>query len=492
MTTLAERLEGAVWGHLIGDAVGVPYEFTSTRPATSVVFGAKGSHHQPAGTWSDDGALMLALLDSMLQGTFDLEDQGRRAVAWYRDKAYTPDGDGLFDIGNATSSALRAIVHGTPAAEAGATGEQAGGNGSLMRILPIALLDRDATDSVLIEHVEQASRVTHGYVRPRVACALYVLIAARLLRGSGGREAVLADARASLRSNLTALGNSEMLAALDHLEGYTERAGKGRVWDSFWSAWDAFAGAKDYRDTIQRAVAYGNDTDTTAAIAGGLAGIRWGIEGIPAEWLAGMRGKDVVEPLIAKLLTTVKPAAAPSNPLRVNVVPFEFVPGLASASGRLGMTFLPGKNGISGISGSHDRVLEEDAATLHALGVNALVLLVEDPELDAAHVPDVVRVLTAHGVETIRFPIKDQGVPSDKAATRALLNEIEAKIKAGSFIAVACMGGLGRTGTIVGSLLRQNGLDAAAAVDLTRRSRHGAIENKRQEAFVAAWARDSA
>ena len=74
---LAERLAGAVWGHLVGDAVGVPYEFGPARPAASVVFGATGTHRQPPGTWSDDGALMLALLDSMLAVGFDIDDQGR-------------------------------------------------------------------------------------------------------------------------------------------------------------------------------------------------------------------------------------------------------------------------------------------------------------------------------------------------------------------------------------------------------------------------------
>lgn len=73
---------------------------------------------------------------------------------------------------------------------------------------------------------------------------------------------------------------------------------------SFWSAWEAFAISSSYRDTIVRAVRYGNDTDTTAAIAGGLAGIRWGLDessgGIPAEWLDALRGKDVVDRILAK------------------------------------------------------------------------------------------------------------------------------------------------------------------------------------------------
>ncbi len=129
--------------------------------------------------------------------------------------------------------------------------------------------------------------MTHGTAPAQVACALYSMVARRLLDGQGDRAAALADARRALREIYETDGSAQHLAALDHLEGYQERGGRGVVWDSFWSAWDAFAGATDYREAIQRAVAYGNDTDTTAAIAGGLAGIRWGIGGIPAEWLAG-------------------------------------------------------------------------------------------------------------------------------------------------------------------------------------------------------------
>ena len=83
------------------------------------------------------------------------------------------------------------------------------------------------------------------------------------------------------------------------------KPGGGWVLDSFWSAWEAFAASSSYRDTIVRAVRYGNDTDTTAAIAGGLAGIRWGLDesqgGIPAEWLDALRGKDVVDEILEKI-----------------------------------------------------------------------------------------------------------------------------------------------------------------------------------------------
>jgi ADP-ribosylglycohydrolase len=302
---IADRLAGAVWGHLVGDAVGVPYEFRSAAQVGEVRFGARGTYGKPPGTWSDDGALMLALLDSLLERGFDTTDQGRRSLAWYRGGRYTPDGEGYFDIGRATSTALHSIERGVPAEQAGPTDERAGGNGSLMRILPLALLGSDWLEVELVERAHRASRVTHGHPRPQVACALYVLVARGLLEGRLGRTLVMGEALLALRG-LYESGPypAEHRAALDHLETWPERQGRGSAWDAFWSAWDAFAGADSYQQAIERAIAYGNDTDTTAAIAGGLAGIHWGIGGIPAEWQAGMRGKDIVEPLVQRLVAT--------------------------------------------------------------------------------------------------------------------------------------------------------------------------------------------
>jgi ADP-ribosylglycohydrolase len=295
----AARLRGGVWGHLVGDAVGVPYEFRPPIDPRSVRFGATGTHGQPPGTWSDDGALMLALLDSLLEAGFDPEDQGRRIVAWYRRGAYTPDGDGVFDVGNTTRSAIAALEVGVPAEQAGGTDDWSNGNGSLMRILPVALVHQRDPDAQLADMAHRASMVTHGTPEAQVTCALYCLVAKRLLAGDAKAHA-LTEAQGSLRDVYA--GDPTRLAALDRVEEYAERGGRGSVWDSFWSAWDAFEGADTYRATIERAVAYGHDTDTTAAIAGGLAGIYWGLDAIPPECLAGMRGRDIVEPLVAILV----------------------------------------------------------------------------------------------------------------------------------------------------------------------------------------------
>ena len=177
---LPERLEGAVYGHLCGDALGVPYEFQAASEIGQVEWRGHGSHDQPVGTWSDDGALMLALLNSLLEAGFDTADQARRALRWRDEGAYAPGGL-VFDVGISTSGSLHALRSGSPAEEAGAV--DAKGNGSLMRILPLPLVMRDASDAELVEMATRASRVTHGSAEAQLACALYVLVVGRLLPG---------------------------------------------------------------------------------------------------------------------------------------------------------------------------------------------------------------------------------------------------------------------------------------------------------------------
>jgi ADP-ribosylglycohydrolase len=490
---LPERLAGAVWGHLVGDALGVPYEFHEPEQIHDVVFGARGSHHQLPGTWSDDGALMLALLDSLLrargqgEARFDPADQARRFLSWADRNAYTPDGDPPFDIGGATSAALTRLRLGTPPEEAGGTGERDNGNGSLMRILPLALDEREVTDAMLVDHARRASAITHAHPVAQTACALYVLVARRLLDGAEP-AAALSDATLTLRGiHAPGEGSSRWAAALDLIEGWSGRSGSGYVVDAFWSAWDAFAGASSYRETIERAVRYGHDTDTTACIAGGLAGIHWGIDGIPAPWLADMRGRAIVARLVDGLIETDGWQTSSAHPIRVDWIDLSHVPSLATTAGRLGMTFLPGKE-RHGMTGLNWRDLDADLARLHdQLDADTLLLLVEDHELRDARVSDIASVCAAHGIDLVRFPIPDLTAPTDREAFGAQLDECRRRIEEGRTVVVACRAGMGRTGTAVGCLLRDAGLDAATAIALTRESRPGTIETPAQEDFVRAW-----
>jgi ADP-ribosylglycohydrolase len=109
---VTDVIRAAVYGHLVGDAIGVPYEFR--HDIEMVELRRHDTHNQPAGTWSEDGALMLVLLDSLISVGCNADDQGRRALAWWDDGAYTPDGDGAFDIGNATPRRSHGSVRASP------------------------------------------------------------------------------------------------------------------------------------------------------------------------------------------------------------------------------------------------------------------------------------------------------------------------------------------------------------------------------------------
>jgi ADP-ribosylglycohydrolase len=496
---LPDRLSGAIYGHLVGDALGVPYEFQPPERISEVTWRGHGTHDQPPGTWSDDGALMLALLDSLLSVGFDTTDQARRALEWRDRGAYAPGAE-VFDIGTATAGALSRLRDGMPPEEAG--GVEAKGNGSLMRILPLALVFREADDAELLSMAARASRVTHGSAEAQLACALYVLIARRLLDGADDRAGVLDEARRTLRSVLgeTGLPGSReaadpdaALRALDAFEAWPRRTGGGRVVDSFWSAWGAFAAAPDYPSTVTSAVRYGNDTDTTAAIAGGLAGLHWGLGGIPSAWHRGLRDRHIPQELADRLVESDDSQwdgtpwrTSRLAPLRVDPLDLAGTT-LAAGGGAVGMTFLPGKRYLGYYSGHHWRDLDSDAAGLRAQGVDVLLLHVEDKELRRCQVTEIADVLPAHGVELWRVPIVDLEIPRDGRAYRAAIAELVARVRAGTSIAIACRGGLDRTGMTAGCVLREAGVPADEAIDRVHRARRHTLTLPNQLRYVKDW-----
>ena len=229
--------------------------------------------------------MTLALLESLLEVGWDLDDQGRRFLAWFDDAQYTATGV-CFDSGIATTAALDRIRAGTPAARAGSDGDRSQSNGGLMRILPVALMGRDLSDAELVARAETGTRVTHAHPRVVVASAIYVLVARALLRGEAPRPAInWAVARLGDLYASTPERRDLIASCLVHKEGL----GQAYVADSLLSALTALEQGSSFRDVVELAISYGHDTDTTAAIAGGLAGIQYGAAAVPEEWMVAMR-----------------------------------------------------------------------------------------------------------------------------------------------------------------------------------------------------------
>jgi ADP-ribosylglycohydrolase len=305
--TYLDRIAGGLIGLLVGDALGVPYEF---HPASQIPPAARIDYQPPAGfarshrgvapgTWSDDGALALCLLASLLDcGRLDPDDLGQRFVRWY-DEGYLAVDANVFDIGIQTGQALRAIKAGVAPLDAGPTGENRLGNGSLMRALPLTLWSQ-GDDEALIADAMTQSRLTHGHPRAQVCCALYCLWARRV---SQQVEQPWAEAVATLRA-LWPDSSPERAELEFHIrpDDETPGDGGGYVVATLRSARWAVESTSDYASAVRAAISLGNDTDTTACVAGGVAGLRYGVAGIPQPWRDGLRGQDLLAPLLARLL----------------------------------------------------------------------------------------------------------------------------------------------------------------------------------------------
>jgi ADP-ribosylglycohydrolase len=303
----ADRIVGGLVGLLVGDALGVPYEFNDPGElpaAAEIEFDppprfVRSHAGTPPGTWSDDGSQALCLLASLLdRGRLDADDFGRRLIGWSRGDFWV-DGR-VFDVGITTQRALRILRAGMAAERAGPDGEHDNGNGSLMRVLPLALWHR-GTDAELVADARRQSLVTHGHVRSQVCCAAYCLWARRTLEGSAD---AWGDAVSALRSVLGDDGGGDARGEFEyHVRPDDDSPGRGSgyVVDTLRSARWA-VGRGPFEAAVRAAVCLGHDTDTTGAVAGGIAGLRDGLSGIPRRWREGLRGADILNPLLERLL----------------------------------------------------------------------------------------------------------------------------------------------------------------------------------------------
>jgi len=289
-----EQLSGGILGLCIGDALGVPYEGFSRKQMARY---QKISIEKSPGIWSDDSSLTLCLAQS-LTGGFNLKNIADKFVAWLEDGYLTPQGT-AFGIGKTTRMAINNLKRGKDPQHSGLTGEDSNGNGSLMRILPLAYYCYHMEISKRLDTTGKVSAITHAHQRSVIACCIYIQLAVEILSGKNLIEAY----RNMQKAIASYFAGDEQLPYYDRIlnddlskvsrdnifsGGYVVESLEASIW--------CLLNNSSYQDTVLEAIYLGHDTDTTAAQAGGLAGTYYGLGAIPPHWIKSLSKKeDVVQ-----------------------------------------------------------------------------------------------------------------------------------------------------------------------------------------------------
>lgn len=266
--------KGAIYGFIVGDALGVPYEFMDRGTFNCDRMTGFGTHDQPVGTWSDDTSMTLATIDSIRKmGTVNTRDMKKRFEDWLFSGRYTAHRS-VFDVGGTTYQAIRE--------ERGLDDIWSNGNGSLMRVLPLAFTETTT------ERVRAVSAITHAHDISKTACVIYVKIAKELIAGR------------DLKYILTNLNFPDGFKRLNEIWKLDESEirSSGFVIDTLESALWCLTTTDNFRDAVLKAVNLGSDTDTTGAVTGGLAGIIYGFEAIPKIWIEQIQNKEMIDKII--------------------------------------------------------------------------------------------------------------------------------------------------------------------------------------------------
>ena len=303
-------------GTAIGDALGLPIQFLdreviAKNPVTTMV--GYGQFDVPAGTWSDDSSLSLCLAESLCNG-YDLNDISNNFIKWMFEGYWTPFNK-AFDIGNTTYFAIVNLRNGISPHLAGMDRERDNGNGSLMRILPLVPYILNMKEEDRFRIIGEVSSLTHRHPRSILACIALCEFAIQYINLQSVEEAYQAMQQTILQllkrdmfieegipfKRLVGLSYEEFKAIElkdIHSTEYVIDTLEASLWCIF--------NTTSYKDAVLKAVNLGDDTDTVGAITGGLAGIIYGYDTIPSEWLEVLAKKDDIIELANKLDSIMK------------------------------------------------------------------------------------------------------------------------------------------------------------------------------------------
>ncbi len=305
------KITDALLGVAIGDAVGVPYEFKGraemkSNPCKDMI--GFGTHNQPAGTWSDDSSLTFCLAESLTKG-YDLKDIAKQFILW-RSIAYWTAHEKVFDIGMTTTHSISQLEYHLEHQSLDeylntkhTANENTNGNGSLMRIIPLLFHIKGMPIQEQFDIIWDVSALTHGHIRAAMSCLIYLKVAEKILEGKSKIDAYL-----RMREEIETFWETSGFNKYEqyHFERviqndvryltYEELKSGGYVIESLEASLWCFLMTSNYEDAIIKSVNLGHDTDTTAAITGGLAGLHYGKQKIPEYWLASLaRLTDILD-----------------------------------------------------------------------------------------------------------------------------------------------------------------------------------------------------
>jgi ADP-ribosyl-[dinitrogen reductase] hydrolase len=449
MTSSRDKAIGALVGLAVGDAVGTTLEFErpgSFRLIDDMVGG--GPFGLEPGQWTDDTSMAMCLAESILDlGDLDPADQLRRYVSWFRDGYWSANGR-CFDIGGTTRHAL-ARFEWTGAVTDADIDQESAANGSLMRLAPVPIRWHNDLGEAA-ERAGQSSRTTHPASRPVDACRVYAAMTAGLIQGRALDDVLDADfwqdgpldprVEAVIRGSWRNKQPPEIRGT-----GYVVNALEAALW--------AVAGAADFREAILRAANLGDDADTTAAIAGQLAGAHWGLSGIPVEWRERITSAERIAGIAGRLFDLGAASEEPPHPW----VHDEFVHGYWVEPGSI----------VAGEYPGHPHSVEEARSKVNLLvdhGIRTFVDLTTPHDNMAPYEHLIVEAADRRrlDLQRIQHPIPDMKALEANAYDEILATICSRTENGGVYI--HCWGGVGRTGTVVGCLLVDGGLSADAAL----------------------------
>jgi len=297
-------------GLAIGDALGVPVEFKSRKvlqqhQVTGMI--GYGTHNQPPGTWSDDSSLTFCLAE-MLCGKYDLQNLANMFMNWKHHGYWTAHGE-LFDIGNATNAAIVNLTRQVDPVLAGGNSEDSNGNGSLMRILPLVFYIQNKDINKRFQAVRDVSSLTHRHIRSILCCFIYTEFALEIIAGKNKYEAYTGACNnvnhflyeTATCTEIEMNNFRKTLSATIHELPQDEISSSGYAIHTLEAALWCILNTDNYKDAVLKAVNLGDDSDTTGAVTGGLAGLLYGWDTIPPSWLDMLARKDAINSLAARL-----------------------------------------------------------------------------------------------------------------------------------------------------------------------------------------------